>query len=816
MEPEGLRERMPELVQAYAELFQGSGDRLRQLLSLLSPEDRAAAVGFALLQQHERLDPAEERRQLEYLEYLRELSFVCQTFAGSVDWRSFVDAAGTGPCFSPRFQFRHSGMVRVDPASDLIDGTILAIENQRKMLLALAGGFTQLDQRLTSLEARLGGGEVSLKPADEIKLREHQILDALTLFDALREVIDAFPKWSKEIAGAVKSGVATLHDRYALHDEEEKKRKDDPFAMFFAREGKRANVPLYKGNFLLTAILSSLVDSIPRKRERGQDEELDDLEVSGFASNMIAYSDPVILGAVRGRVFYAGLADFLESVTELLKDADEELRQSNVVEIRRQNPMQRTEGYSALVNEARKSEGPSMDMAEFARFGLSVELSFLRTFNPARPEKAIEKPEETAPSDRDKIYLDLYERIEARLDESAKGNPLEKKTILDFYEGLKEWILELVNVKAGLEDASHERARGRLRRDRAEGNFAFSAAKGEWGGLDLERVPTEDVRYEDVIGASWQSVAEKLGPLLGYSELGFVYSAMSARGRSNNNMLIVGPYGCGKNMFMRALLSDRRVIGIRMTTDRIDSMWHSVSENNARALSEQAYAKSQEYGKPALICWDEFDSLFGRRGAGMASVSSEISEKMQKVLQSVLDGDTVYEGVSLVGLTNEPQRIPVPVYRRFRNVEVIQSLTPAERYQLITKMLGSLPLQEGFEGGVDWDAFAASTEFASGDLLGKIYDEAYLHHFLPACTSEALEAVNADAKEMVHGGKVVRPGDRVRIFRKHTDVVITPAMFSTASATVLGKLEIQQAMKQQAQFYQDIEPLIAEAFSGSL
>jgi SpoVK/Ycf46/Vps4 family AAA+-type ATPase len=362
------------------------------------------------------------------------------------------------------------------------------------------------------------------------------------------------------------------------------------------------------------------------------------------------------------------------------------------------DPMRPGHLYDRVLQETQRSvPSATLDNTTFKQFDSSSTRSFLAKFQPYRTGATsgtkTDESEATEPSDpKSERHLEIFAKLERLLER------LSEKTPSISGEQLEQEINELRELKKDLAKGEEKRSTARLARDKKLGTYAFEPQQGQLGALTFNRVPTDNVSYDSVVGKSWRTVQEKLEPLIRHGELGYLYNFGSMRGRQNNNMLIIGPYGCGKNMFLRALMADPRTIGVKVTLDRLASVWHAQSERNTRKVFELAHEKRVQLDKPAVIGWDEFDSLYSTGRGG--SVSDSIGEKMQKILQSVLDGDTIYEGVNLVALTNKPASIPPPIYRRFAHVVVIKPLEDAERISLLRSMMAGVPVADDFESSV--------------------------------------------------------------------------------------------------------------------
>lgn len=61
-----------------------------------------------------------------------------------------------------------------------------------------------------------------------------------------------------------------------------------------------------------------------------------------------------------------------------------------------------------------------------------------------------------------------------------------------------------------------------------------------------------------------------------------------------------------------------------------------------------------------------------------------------------MDGIVDYPGISLWGATNNPEKIPMPMIRRFNLVEIVGELQSEDRIKLLQMFLSYLP-QNNFD-----------------------------------------------------------------------------------------------------------------------
>ena len=104
-----------------------------------------------------------------------------------------------------------------------------------------------------------------------------------------------------------------------------------------------------------------------------------------------------------------------------------------------------------------------------------------------------------------------------------------------------------------------------------------------------------------------------------------------------------------------------------------------------------------------------------------------------------------------MGATNNPDRIPMPMIRRFSFVSIIGELNQEDRVYLLKHFMNFMPLNGAFTNAV-WTDIAKHLEGATGDVIRKICDNVwrkYMSEFVankPNKAGELLKWLNSDNK----------------------------------------------------------------------
>ena len=145
--------------------------------------------------------------------------------------------------------------------------------------------------------------------------------------------------------------------------------------------------------------------------------------------------------------------------------------------------------------------------------------------------------------------------------------------------------------------------------------------------------------------------------------------------RPPKGILLSGPPGCGKTMLARAVATESEANFITIKGPEVFSKWVGESEKAIREVFRKA-----RMAAPAVIFFDEFDSLVPRRGMGYAD--SGVSERVISQLLTEMDGILSLEDVVVIAATNRPDIVDPAVLRPGRFDRLIYVPEPDERSRL--------------------------------------------------------------------------------------------------------------------------------------
>lgn len=287
-------------------------------------------------------------------------------------------------------------------------------------------------------------------------------------------------------------------------------------------------------------------------------------------------------------------------------------------------------------------------------------------------------------------------------------------------------------------------------------------------------------------------------------------STSPSKSTDKNNVLLVGPQGCGKTEVMRALGSANDSIGIFAVGSSFLTCWLGEAQKNPARLFDEAVKLHKASGRPVHILIDEIDTVLNNDQSGGTSRINLSTE-----FQNLMDGVVAYPGISIWGATNFPQRIPTPMLRRFAKVMVVGELTPEDTKTILKHYLETyLPCGEGFSEE-QYETWARTFEGATGDLLRKMVDEVWLKLMRGyiAEHAESAQAVLDFLKEQYgENFEVSNLTDEDRQTVKEMiskDVVVTVELVQEQIEKLLNNFAIQQQIQVAKDTYRDAKKLLA-------
>ncbi|MEM3070672.1 MAG: CDC48 family AAA ATPase, partial [Candidatus Bathyarchaeia archaeon] len=185
------------------------------------------------------------------------------------------------------------------------------------------------------------------------------------------------------------------------------------------------------------------------------------------------------------------------------------------------------------------------------------------------------------------------------------------------------------------------------------GDFLDALRDVEPSAMREVLVEVPNVHWSDVgdLEEAKQELIETVEWPLRYPEV-FEY----ARASPPKGILLYGPPGTGKTLLAKALATESEVNFISVKGPELLSKWVGESEKGVRETFRKARTAA-----PAIIFFDEVDSLAPRRGAGYAD--SGVTERVISQLLTELDGLEELRNVVVLAATNRPDIIDPALLR---------------------------------------------------------------------------------------------------------------------------------------------------------
>ena len=183
-------------------------------------------------------------------------------------------------------------------------------------------------------------------------------------------------------------------------------------------------------------------------------------------------------------------------------------------------------------------------------------------------------------------------------------------------------------------------------------------------------------------------------------------------------ILLYGPPGCGKTLLGKAVATESAANFITIKGPEIFSKWVGESEKAIREVFRKA-----RMAAPAVIFFDEIDSLLPRRGLGFSD--SGVSERVISQLLTEMDGIVTLEDVVVIAATNRPDMVDPAVLRPGRFDRLIYVPEPDEksRTQIFKIYTKDMPLTKD----VSMTQLAALAKNYSGADISALCREAAMY-----------------------------------------------------------------------------------------
>ena len=183
-------------------------------------------------------------------------------------------------------------------------------------------------------------------------------------------------------------------------------------------------------------------------------------------------------------------------------------------------------------------------------------------------------------------------------------------------------------------------------------------------------------------------------------------------------ILLYGPPGCGKTLLARAVATESEANFITIKGPEVFSKWVGESEKAIREVFRKA-----RMAAPAVVFFDEIDSLAPRRGAGFSD--GGVAERVISQLLTEMDGIVSLQDIVVIAATNRPDIVDPAVIRPGRFDRLIYVPEPDEkgRLQVFKIYTERMPLAKD----VNLATLATMTKTYSGADIEALCRESALH-----------------------------------------------------------------------------------------
>ncbi len=604
-----------------------------------------------------------------------------------------------------------------------------------------------------------------------------------------------------------------LKERF-IKPEEKKQKKEDIMGMFVREEmppiAEYVKIKLVEENPVLTDVLLEIVDNLPALREREirkgrkktKIKEVARYDIDQAAEALITFSNETLLS------YFRKPQDFFSDIGVILS---------------------KTNLYLSLINACVKkllelpiilSNMPSLaDIDELLNLSEENKLNLIRNtrkISKADIETIVQDEDEILPENRKETdYFKVRDKLLACLYDAMQEISKEK----DEYK--KEEIAvttvkKAVELKAEIEEILKPSNARRLRKDKQTDNEYYVGKQGNIGMFFFERAPTPNVKMDDVKGKSFNEVKQHLNEIVETASFPHIMRLSAPGGKVRSNILMIGPYGCGKTEIARAVCGDKRVIGASVSVAGTLTAYMHESVNNVKRIYDQAkqlFTEGREM-KPVVLTLDEFDGWFAKSEVGH---SGKDMEQIENILLEVLDGMGDYNGIITVGMTNKPWKIPHGILRRFRYVDIVGQLTEEERADLLKMFLEkSFPVSSEItqERYIEW---AETLKDAPGDVVRKVVDELHFQFVPKYLKANPKEAQAIQKKLQKREQKKGTNDDEDVTFLKEKlskHITIKPEHVSDAIKKLITKPSIRMQINDARTLYEKTGELLARLEKG--
>jgi len=234
------------------------------------------------------------------------------------------------------------------------------------------------------------------------------------------------------------------------------------------------------------------------------------------------------------------------------------------------------------------------------------------------------------------------------------------------------------------------------------------------GALEVIPGTRPTVNMAEIFGSGYDDLRNHASHIEATAKWHDLFVATSpSKSADKNNVLMIGPQGCGKTEILRGVGGDKDSVGIFAVGSDFNTCWAGEAQKNPKRLFGEAVRLEKDADKHVHILIDEIDSVLNDD-----DVKSHFNLRLE--FQQLMDGVVHYPRITLWGSTNNPERIPMPMIRRFSKVVICGELDQAARIQTLRHFVEHMPTAHYSDKA--WEDQATKLVGATGDVIRKVVD----------------------------------------------------------------------------------------------
>ena len=234
------------------------------------------------------------------------------------------------------------------------------------------------------------------------------------------------------------------------------------------------------------------------------------------------------------------------------------------------------------------------------------------------------------------------------------------------------------------------------------------------GALEVIPGTRPTVNLDEIFGSGYDDLRNHAQHIEATAKWHDLFVATSpSKSADKNNVLMIGPQGCGKTEVLRGVGGNKDSIGIFAVGSDFNTCWAGEAQKNPKRLFGEAVKLEKEADKHVHILIDEIDSVLNDDDK-----KSHFNLRLE--FQQLMDGVVHYPRITLWGSTNNPELIPMPMIRRFSKVVICGELDQKDRIRTLRHFVEHMPTAH-YTDKV-WEAQAQKLEGATGDVIRKVVD----------------------------------------------------------------------------------------------